>query len=198
MASSLGARVPTRRPAAASKLRSPHAPALSGIRRSRNLRPYDHTKGSIDTDRDFRSVGRLQVWRDHAIRRRSRGQAEAVRASLMTGLYVLPLDPAAQESLAGQRVTDLAALVDYIATMAYHAILQQPPERAERIVRQTVGATPQQTLPVAQVDSRDGPSLGVDWGPPGPAGRMGRRAGTRPARSGRLRMCRVPWKCAGL
>ncbi|HEU4797633.1 MAG TPA: putative glycoside hydrolase, partial [bacterium] len=91
---------------------------------------------------------------------------KAARHSLMTGLYVLPLDSAAQEALAGQRVADLAALVDYIAPMAYHAILHQPPEWAERIARQAAGVAPRRTLPVLQVDSREGPPVGADWGPP--------------------------------
>jgi len=93
---------------------------------------------------------------------------KAARSALMTGVYVLPLDSTAQEELAGQRVADLAALVDYIAPMAYHAILHQPPEWAERIVRQTAGVAPGRTLPVLQVDSREGPPVGADWGPPIP------------------------------
>jgi hypothetical protein len=96
-----------------------------------------------------------------------------VRSDLPTGVFVLPLESAQRESLAGQRIPDLTPLVAYVAPMAYHAILHRPPAWAVQTIGETVHAAPGKTLAVLQVDSREGPALGSDWGPPVPAEEWG-------------------------
>jgi len=82
------------------------------------------------------------------------------------GLYALPLPFALLESLVGQRLRDLAPLVDLIAPMAYHAILHQPVRWVGELLQGMARLIPDQVLPVLQVDSAEGAEVGADWGPP--------------------------------
>ena len=90
----------------------------------------------------------------------------SVRPDLLTGLFVVPLAPAQRELLVGQRIADLAPLVQYVLPMAYHAILHRPASWVASTVREIALAAPGKALPVLQVDSREGPALGSDWGSP--------------------------------
>ncbi len=86
-------------------------------------------------------------------------------AGFTTGLYALPLPPGPLASLAGQRLDELAPLVDLVAPMAYHAIVHRPPAWVGEIVRAFAASIPGQVLPVLQVDSAEGAEAGTDWGP---------------------------------
>src|SRR5256712_5212499 len=88
----------------------------------------------------------------------------SVRPDLLTGLFVVPLAPAQRELLVGQRIADLAPLVHYVLPMAYHAILHRPASWVASTVGEIACAAPGKALPVLQVDSREGPALGSDWG----------------------------------
>jgi hypothetical protein len=92
-------------------------------------------------------------------------------SNLTLGLYALPLPSESLELLAGQRLHDLAPLVDMIAPMAYHAILHQPAQWVGEVIQNAVSSTPNQVLPVLQVDSAEGAEAGADWGPPIPVGK---------------------------
>ena len=50
--------------------------------------------------------------------------------------------------------------------MAYHAILHRPASWVASTVGEIAYAAPGKALPVLQVDSREGPALGSDWGSP--------------------------------
>lgn len=81
------------------------------------------------------------------------------------GIYVAPDVNGLTEPLTGQRIKDLAPLVDWIAPMLYHNILLQPPAWIASTVASVVKVAGRKTLPVLQADSNRGPD-GGDWGPP--------------------------------
>jgi hypothetical protein len=81
------------------------------------------------------------------------------------GLYALPLPPNEMESIAGQRLQDLASFVDVIAPMTYHAILHRHTPWVTEIIESTERFIPGKLLPVLQVDSAEGIEAGADWGP---------------------------------
>lgn len=81
------------------------------------------------------------------------------------GLYALPLPLNALESIAGQRLQDLASFVDVIAPMVYHAMLHQHSPWVSEIIENTERFIPGKLLPVLQVDSTEGTAAGADWGP---------------------------------
>src|SRR3989441_178357 len=89
----------------------------------------------------------------------------SVRPDLLTGLFVVPLGLAQRELLAGQRIADLSPLVHYVSPMAYHAMLHRQSSWVASVVREAADAAPGKVLPALQVDSREGPVLGSDWGP---------------------------------
>lgn len=95
--------------------------------------------------------------------RKIRGQ------DFLLGLYALPFSPELLESLAGQRLQDLALWVDMIAPMAYHAILHQSVQWIGEVIQSMSHWVAGQLLPVLQVDSSEGAEAGADWGPPIPA-----------------------------
>lgn len=116
-----------------------------------------------------------QAWRDFrcgiitAFCEQAAARLRAVRGSeLALGLYALPLPVESLEWIAGQRLGDLAPLVDLIAPMAYHAILHRPVEWVGETLQPLAKAFPGQVLPVLQVDSAEGNAAGADWGPPIP------------------------------
>jgi hypothetical protein len=90
----------------------------------------------------------------------------AAPAGFEFGLYTLPLPPGELASIAGQRLEELAPLVDWIAPMAYHAILDRVPAWVAEVIDYTRRAAPGQVLPVVQISSSDGRATGADWGPP--------------------------------
>ena len=87
---------------------------------------------------------------------------------LLVGLYALPLPMDSLARIAGQRLSDLALLVDLIAPMVYHAILHRPVRWVGDTVQAFAHSFPGQVLPVVQVDSAEGAEAGADWGPPMP------------------------------
>ncbi|MEE8348462.1 MAG: hypothetical protein V3R94_02755 [Acidobacteriota bacterium] len=94
----------------------------------------------------------------------------AVRGDdFLVGLYVPPLLGDELEIWAGQRLVELAGLVDVISPMAYHAILHRSPQWVGEVIADLSdqeGGRP--LLPVVQVDSEEGKESGADWGPPIP------------------------------
>ena len=82
------------------------------------------------------------------------------------GIYVVPDVNGFTEPLTGQRIRDLAPLVDWIAPMLYHNILLQPPTWIASTLAPVVKVAGKKTLPVLQADSNRSPDVGGDWGPP--------------------------------
>jgi hypothetical protein len=87
-------------------------------------------------------------------------------ANAELGIYVVPDVNGLTEPLTGQRIKDLAPLVDWIAPMLYHNILLQPPTWIASALAPVVKVAGKQTLAVLQADSNRGPDVSGDWGPP--------------------------------
>lgn len=85
-----------------------------------------------------------------------------------TGLFILPLPANELQAIAGQRLSELGSLVDFLAPMLYHAILLQPPAWVADTVKHFTQPAAGKLLPVVQVDSAEGTEAGADWGPPVP------------------------------
>jgi hypothetical protein len=84
------------------------------------------------------------------------------------GIYVVPVVEARRAELVGKRIAALAPHVDFIAPMLYHTMVHQPPEWVEQMLEEAAQIAPGKVLPVLQVDSAEGHTLGADWGPPLP------------------------------
>jgi hypothetical protein len=82
------------------------------------------------------------------------------------GIYLVPDVNGLTEPLTGQRVSELARLVDWAAPMVYHNILLQPPNWVGAALTVVAREAGRKTLPVVQVDSNRDPALAADWGPP--------------------------------
>ena len=94
-------------------------------------------------------------------------QIRAVRGDdLMVGLYVPPLPSNWLETWAGQRLSELALLVDVVSPMAYHAILHRSSQWVGEMITDFSTQVPHLLLPIVQVDSEEGKKSGADWGPP--------------------------------
>jgi hypothetical protein len=87
------------------------------------------------------------------------------KADAELGIYVAPDVNGLTEPLTGQRIQDLAPLVDWIAPMLYHNILLQPPTWIASTLAPVVKVAGKKTLPVLQAESNRGHGSG-DWGPP--------------------------------
>jgi hypothetical protein len=96
----------------------------------------------------------------------ARNALKEARADAELGIYVVPNVNALTEPLTGQRIKDLAPLVDWIAPMLYHNILLQPPTWIASALAPVVKVAGKQTLAVLQADSNRGPDVSGDWGPP--------------------------------
>ncbi len=98
------------------------------------------------------------------------GEAQSVlkesRPDAGLGVYVVPDVNGLAESLTGQRVGDLAPLVDWVAPMLYHNILLQPPSWIAPALADVVSMAGPKALPVVQADSNRDPAAAADWGPP--------------------------------
>ena len=68
------------------------------------------------------------------------------------GIYVVPDVNGLTEPLTGQRIKDLAPLVDWMAPMLYHNILLQPPAWVASTLAPVVAIAGEKTLPVVQAD----------------------------------------------
>lgn len=84
------------------------------------------------------------------------------------GLYLVPALEEERAALVGQRVSELAPLLDYVAPMVYHTILHQSPAWVQAVVDDVNRYALGKVLPVLQVDSAEGAESGADWGPPMP------------------------------
>jgi hypothetical protein len=82
------------------------------------------------------------------------------------GVYVVPEVDGLTEPLTGQRIGDLAPLVDWAAPMLYHNILLRPPSFIASALDAAVKVAGAKTLPVLQADSNRNPADSADWGPP--------------------------------
>ena len=83
--------------------------------------------------------------------------------ALPLGAYIVPAPEAQRARLVGQRLRDLARLLDFAAPMVYHAILHRPPSWVGQITEEVARFAP--TLPVLQVRAADGIEIQSDWGP---------------------------------
>ena len=96
----------------------------------------------------------------------ARNALKEANADADLGIYVVPDVNGLTEPLTGQRIKDLAPLVDWIAPMLYHNILLQPPAWVASTLAPVVQIAGEKTLPVLQADSNRDPALVGDWGPP--------------------------------
>jgi Putative glycosyl hydrolase domain len=96
----------------------------------------------------------------------AREALKEAKADAELGIYVAPDVNGLTEPLTGQRIKDLAPLVDWIAPMLYHNILLQPPTWIASTLAPVVKVAGKKTLPVLQADSNRGSDVGGDWGPP--------------------------------
>lgn len=116
-----------------------------------------------------------QAWYDFRcgiITRFCQQAVDALRSArgneLTVGFYALPLPMEPLARIAGQRLSDLAPLVDLIAPMVYHAIVHRSVQWVGDTVQMFASTCPGKVLPVVQVDSAEGAEAGADWGPPIP------------------------------
>ena len=96
----------------------------------------------------------------------ARNALKEAKADAELGIYVVPDVNGLTEPLTGQRIKDLAPLVDWIAPMLYHNILLQPPAWVASTLAPVVKIAGKKTLPVLQADSNRDPAVVADWGPP--------------------------------
>ena len=82
------------------------------------------------------------------------------------GIYVVPNVDGLTEPLTGQRIGDLAPLVDWVSPMLYHNILLQPPSWIASALADVATIAGPKALPVVQADSNRDPAIAADWGPP--------------------------------
>lgn len=97
---------------------------------------------------------------------RARDALKAARASAELGIYVVPNAHGLAEPLTGQRIAELAPLVDWLCPMLYHNILLQPPSWIGAQIGELAAVAGRKMLPVLQADSNRDPELAADWGPP--------------------------------
>jgi hypothetical protein len=98
--------------------------------------------------------------------REAQSTLKAANANAELGIYVVPDVNGLTEPLTGQRIKDLAPLVDWVAPMHYHNILLQPPAWIASALAPVVEVAGKKTLPVLQADSNRSPDVSGDWGPP--------------------------------
>jgi hypothetical protein len=82
------------------------------------------------------------------------------------GIYMVPNIGDLSEPLTGQRMSELAPVVDWVAPMLYHNILLRPPTWIGRSLDEIVRIAGRKSLPVVQADSNRDAAAGGDWGPP--------------------------------
>jgi hypothetical protein len=98
--------------------------------------------------------------------REARSALQETKADAELGIYVVPDVNGLTELLTGQRIPDLAPLVDWVAPMLYHNILLRPPSWVASALAPVVAIAGRKTLPVLQADSNRDPAVVGDWGPP--------------------------------
>lgn len=143
------------------------------------LAMFEEATGALPRDLDTTSAraawihrNRLAEWVEFKCKVVNNFVSEArevlkeAKADAELGIYVVPDVTGLTEPLTGQRINDLAPLVDWIAPMLYHNILLQPPTWIASTLAPVVKVAGKKTLPVLQADSNRDPDVGGDWGPP--------------------------------
>jgi hypothetical protein len=143
------------------------------------LAKFEEATGALPRDLDTTSEraawirrNRLAEWVEFKCRIVSDFVSEAqnalkeTKAAAELGMYVVPDVNGLTAPLTGQRIEDLAPLVDWIAPMLYHNILLQAPSWVSSTLAPVVKAAGKKTLPVLQADSNRNPGVVGDWGPP--------------------------------
>jgi hypothetical protein len=97
--------------------------------------------------------------------REARSALKGVRPEAELGVYLVPDVDGLTEPLTGQRLGDLAPLVEWAAPMLYHNILLRAPSWINVALSHVVSTAGSKTLPVVQADSNRDPGLIADWGP---------------------------------
>jgi hypothetical protein len=96
----------------------------------------------------------------------ARSVLKEARPDARLGIYVVPDVNGLTEPLTGQRIGDLAPLVDWVSPMLYHNILLQPTSWIASALADVIDRAGPKTLPVVQADANRDPALAADWGPP--------------------------------
>jgi hypothetical protein len=143
------------------------------------LARFEETTGALPRDLDTPSAraawirqNRLAQWVEFKCKvvtdfvSEARNALKETKAELELGMYVVPDVNGLTEPLTGQRLKDLARLVDWIAPMLYHNILLQPPSWVASTLAPVVKVAGKKSLPVLQADSNRDPAAVGDWGPP--------------------------------
>jgi hypothetical protein len=143
------------------------------------LRKFEQATRALPRDLDTTSDravwirrNRLSEWVDFKCKvvsdfvSEARNALKETKADAELGIYVVPDVNGLTEPLTGQRVKDLAELVDWVAPMLYHNILLQPPRWVAPTLDSVVKVAGKKTLPVLQADSNRDPAGVGDWGPP--------------------------------
>jgi hypothetical protein len=97
--------------------------------------------------------------------REARSALKGARPEAELGVYLVPDVNGLAEPLTGQRLRDLAPLVEWAAPMLYHNILLKSPSWINVALSHVVSIAGSKTLPVVQADSNRDPALVADWGP---------------------------------
>ena len=149
---------------------------VSMRRRSRSLRRRQERFREVSTRTSARAAwirrNRLAEWVEFKCKvvndfvSEARNALKETKADAELGIYVVPDVNGLTEPLTGQRIEDLARLVDWIAPMLYHNILLQPPTWVASTLAAVVKVAGKKTLPVLQADSNRDPAVVADWGPP--------------------------------
>ena len=140
---------------------------------------FEEATGALPPDLDTTSAraawihrNRLSEWIEFKCKvvndfvSEAREAVKEAKAAAELGIYVAPDVNGLTEPLTGQRIKDLAPLVDWIAPMLYHNILLQPPAWVASTLAPVVEVARRKTLAVLQADSNRDPDVGGDWGPP--------------------------------
>ncbi|HET9456626.1 MAG TPA: hypothetical protein VFO78_04750 [Candidatus Limnocylindrales bacterium] len=101
------------------------------------------------------------------------GEVRGVRPDLPVGAFVVPGDDATRRRYAGQDVGALAASLDLLLPMAYHAILRRTPSWVFEVVTDVRQRAPVPIVPVVQVTADAEVAGPNDWGDPFPAAHLG-------------------------
>jgi hypothetical protein len=134
------------------------------------LPPYDWNTTSAKAE--WIHKHRFHEWVDFKCKvvtdfvREAQSVLKEARPDAGLGIYVVPDVNGLTEPLTGQRIGDLAPLVDWVSPMLYHNILLQPPSWIASALADVVTVAGAKTLPVVQADSNRNPAAAADWGPP--------------------------------
>ena len=97
----------------------------------------------------------------------------AVDAAITVGAFIVPTLHADRRRLVGQDVGPLSRCLDVLYPMAYHAILEEPPDLVGRIMEDVSERSSAPVVPVVQVTADAAVADPWDWGPEFPASELG-------------------------